>query len=83
MCCTARSGNAAATPSRFTSKPIRFALTYILPLAYIATMPAYVLTHGQDFLARCLAGLLLAGGLVGGVWGLWQAGLRRYSSATS
>ncbi len=27
-------------------------------------------------------GLLNAGSLIGVVWGLWQAGLRRYSSAT-
>jgi hypothetical protein len=49
-------------PVQIYRQPIRFALTYILPLAYIATMPAYVLTHGQNFLPRCLVGLLLAGG---------------------
>jgi ABC-2 type transport system permease protein len=70
-------------PIQIYRQPIRFALTYLLPLAYIATMPAYVLTHGQDLLASCLVGLLIVGGLVGIVWGLWQAGLRRYSSATS
>ena len=69
-------------PVSIYRQPLRFVLTYLLPVAFIATIPARVLTHG----ARPV--LLLAGPAVGIgavlVVGLcWNAGLRRYTSATS
>jgi ABC-2 type transport system permease protein len=57
-------------------------LTYVLPVAFVATFPARALTRG-------VSGSLLLGGAVaavvtaGGVVLLWRAGLRRYTSATS
>lgn len=63
-------------------QPLRFCLTYILPFAFLATFPVNVLTGHANFflpatglLAGCLAYL--------GVKLVWQAGLRRYTSATS
>ena len=63
-------------------QPIRFALTYVLPVAFIATFPARALIHGAN------PGLLIIGlavGLVAIVIVLlvWNVGLRRYTSATS
>lgn len=62
--------------------PIRWVLTYIVPVAFIATFPAYALTHPFD-------PLLLAGGAAAALGALvavrlvWRAALRRYTSATS
>lgn len=69
-------------PVSIYHQPLRLLLTYILPVAFIATFPAQALTRGIDPLLVALGILLstLAGGLVLTVW---QAGLRRYTSATS
>ena len=63
-------------------QPVRFSLTYILPIAFIATIPAQALT--QQVSPR----MMFAGGAVAVaafliVHVVWQAGLRRYTSATS
>ncbi len=61
---------------------IRWVLTYIVPVAFIATFPAYALTRGAD-------PLLLFGGALAAACALmlvafvWRAGLHRYTSATS
>jgi ABC-2 type transport system permease protein len=69
-------------PVTLYQQPFRFVLTYVVPVAFVATVPAQALVHGLP------ASLLLAGVLVGGVaFGVvllvWRAGLRRYTSATS
>lgn len=69
-------------PVSVYQQPIRFTLTYVLPVAFIATVPAQVLTRE----ARPL--LLVIGLAVGPlafmtVRLVWHAGLRRYTSATS
>lgn len=61
---------------------VRGLLTYVVPVAFIATFPAQALTRGAQ--APLLAGgLLAAAGAVIVVRLVWQAGLRHYTSATS
>jgi ABC-2 type transport system permease protein len=61
---------------------IRRLLTYVAPVAFIAAVPARTLTCGADpvlLIARLAAAAV-------SVWvaqRAWQAGLRRYTSATS
>jgi ABC-2 type transport system permease protein len=69
-------------PITLYRQPFRFALTYIVPVAFIATIPACALIAGAPPL------LLLVSGAIGGaaiylVIFVWRAGLRRYTSATS
>jgi ABC-2 type transport system permease protein len=62
--------------------PLRAVLTYLFPMALIATAPTVVLVHGPD-------PSLLVGGVAGAVAGAglatlcWRLGLRRYTGATS
>lgn len=61
---------------------VRALLTYVVPVAFIATLPAQALTRGAS--AGMLAGgLLAAAGAVLLVRLVWRAGLKRYTSATS
>jgi ABC-2 type transport system permease protein len=63
-------------------QPIGYALTYVIPVAFIATIPARVLA--QDANPSLLPGVLVV--LVGVLVitrATWNAGLRRYTSATS
>ncbi len=69
-------------PVTMYPQPIRFALTWVVPLALVATLPAQMLTRGAN-LPQLLAGLVAAIGAVTFVNVLWRAGLRRYTSATS
>lgn len=62
--------------------PLRFALTYVLPVAFIATLPARALTRGANP-PLLLAGLAVGAGAIVLVRLVWDAGLRRYTSATS
>jgi ABC-2 type transport system permease protein len=61
---------------------IGWLLTYIVPVAFIAATPARTLTRGVD-LQLLLGGLAAAGASVWIAQRVWQAGLRRYTSATS
>jgi ABC-2 type transport system permease protein len=63
-------------------QPIGSVLTYVLPVDFIATIPARVLAHGAN--PSLLPGVLvvLVGVLVSTQM-TWNAGLRRYTSATS
>jgi ABC-2 type transport system permease protein len=62
--------------------PIRFALTWVLPVAAIATIPTRALAEGGS-LATIGATLLVALISVVTLLKVWHAGLRRYTSATS
>lgn len=69
-------------PVSIYRQPVRFSLTYVLPIAFIATIPAQALTEGPR------PRMMLVGGAVGIaafliVQAVWHAGLRRYTSATS
>jgi len=69
-------------PVSIYCQPIRFTLTFVLPLAFVATLPARALTRGIEpaiFLAAVVAGAAA----IAVVSRIWQAGLRRYTSATS
>lgn len=69
-------------PVSIYRQPIRFALTYILPAAFISTIPASMLIHGTDLL-QIATGLIVGTGAAIVVQLVWNAGLRRYTSATS
>ncbi len=63
-------------------QPIRSVLTYVLPVAFIASIPARVLTRGEPP-ALLFAGFLAGIVAVVAVRSIWEAGLARYTSATS
>jgi ABC-2 type transport system permease protein len=69
-------------PVSMYRQPIRFALTWVVPMAMIATLPAEALVRGPGYdvmfagLAVTVAGICVVN------W-MWNAGLRRYTSATS
>jgi len=61
---------------------LRIILTWIIPVGLVTTIPAQVLT--REFSPWLLAGALAVSGLlVGAASRLFQAGLRRYASASS
>jgi ABC-2 type transport system permease protein len=69
-------------PVNLYRQPLRFVLTWVLPVAFVSTFPTLALTRG-------VSSVLIVGGLCIGlvaimlVRGIWNAGLRRYTSATS
>jgi ABC-2 type transport system permease protein len=62
--------------------PIRWALTYAVPVALVTTAPVHALTHGPDP-ALIAQGLVAISGLIVVVNVVWRAGLRRCTGATS
>lgn len=69
-------------PVSIYRQPVRFVLTWLLPVAFVATFPAAALTRGASP-GLLLAGLLVGFGAILVVRAVWGAGLRRYTSATS
>lgn len=69
-------------PVSMYHQPIRFTLTWLVPMALVATFPAQALVRGAS-LAILGAGLAVALAGVWFAWWIWNAGLRRYTSATS
>lgn len=69
-------------PVSIYPRPLRFALTYVVPVAFIATIPARALVRGPN-IGLVLAALAVAAGAIVLVWAVWSAGLRQYTSATS
>lgn len=61
---------------------VRALLTYVVPVAFVATYPARALTHGANPVLVA-QGAVAAGLAVAAVGLTWRAGLRRYTSATS
>lgn len=70
-----------AYPTTMLNQPLR-ALTYIVPIAFIATIPTAVLV-GDLSPAWALAGVGAAGLSTVAAVLLWRYGIRNYSSATS
>lgn len=72
----------ARYPTDIYRRPLRAVLTYVFPMALIATIPARTLVDGPDF-------MILASTLAAGAFscllatGCWRLGLRRYTGATS
>ncbi len=63
-------------------RPIRLFLTYVMPVAFIATIPSGVLLHlGQLLLVPLAIGVAVGSCVLANL--VWRAGLRRYTSATS
>lgn len=63
-------------------RTLRLVLTYILPVAFIATIPSRTLIHtGQYLLIPIALGIATGSCLLANL--IWHAGLRRYTSATS
>jgi ABC-2 type transport system permease protein len=72
----------ARYPVDIYRRPLRLVLTYVLPVAFIATVPARALLHAEQLLAISAAvGVAIGSCLLAHF--AWRAGLRRYTSATS
>jgi ABC-2 type transport system permease protein len=69
-------------PITLYRQPFRFVLTYIVPVAFIATIPARALIEGAHPLQLLVSGAI-GGAAIGFVLLVWRVGLRRYTSATS
>lgn len=69
-------------PVTIYRQPARFVLTWVLPLAFITTLPTRALTRGVGMPVLALS-LCLGAAAVALVQIIWNAGLRRYTSATS
>ncbi len=61
---------------------MRGLLTYLVPVAFISSIPARSLTRGAD-LPLLAVGLGAALGSALLAYAVWRLGLRRYTSATS
>jgi ABC-2 type transport system permease protein len=72
----------ARYPVTIYADPVPFVLTYLVPVAFVSTVPAQGLARGVD-LGQLVMGLCAAVGSAVVVWATWEAGLRRYVSATS
>lgn len=63
-------------------RPLRLLLTYVMPVAFIATIPSGVLLNiGQLLVVPVAIGIAICSCLLAHL--VWRAGLRRYTSATS
>lgn len=69
-------------PVSIYRQPVRFLLTYIFPVAFLAPYPASALIEGINPL-HMLVGGLLSTGFLALTQLVWRSGLRRYTSATS
>jgi len=69
-------------PTDVFARPIRVILTYVFPMALIASVPSAALVRGPR-VAVLLVGLVAAGGAAALAGLAWRSGLRRYSGATS
>jgi ABC-2 type transport system permease protein len=61
---------------------VRALLTYVVPVAFVATFPAQALTRGASALLLA-GGVAAAAAAVAVTRAVWGAGLKRYTSATS
>lgn len=69
-------------PTDVFARPIRVVLTYVFPMALIASVPSASLLRGPQ-LGVLVAGVGAACGAAGLAALAWTAGLRRYTGATS
>jgi len=69
-------------PVNIYRQPIRFLLSYVLPVAFISTLPASALTRGTD-LPQVGVAVAIGIGAIIIVQFVWRIGLQRYTSATS
>nr|WP_202891911.1 ABC-2 family transporter protein [Kribbella shirazensis] len=69
-------------PTDVFARPLRILLTYVFPMALIASVPSTALLRGPQF-GVLVAGIAAAGGAAALAALAWRAGLRRYTGATS
>ncbi len=69
-------------PVSMYRQPLRFGLTWVIPVSLMGTLPAQALTRGVDPV-HLVAAAIASAGAIGLANAVWQAGLRRYTSATS
>lgn len=69
-------------PSTIYKPPVRFALTYLLPIGLMSTFPARALAKGAGAGVLVPAALVATGSVVL-VQVVWRTGLKRYRGATS
>jgi ABC-2 type transport system permease protein len=69
-------------PADIYRQPIRAILVYMLPVTFVSTMPAHFLTR-QTSPALLLIGVVAGLGALVVARVVWNAGLARYTSATS
>lgn len=69
-------------PTDVFARPLRILLTYVFPMALIASVPSTTLLRGPR-LGVLAAGIAAAGAAAGLAVLAWRAGLRRYTGATS
>jgi ABC-2 type transport system permease protein len=69
-------------PTDVFARPLRVILTYVFPMALIASVPTAALLRGGRF-SVLAAGVVAAAGAAGLACLAWRAGLRRYTGATS
>ena len=67
-------------PVSIYRQPIRALLTYILPVALIATLPARALIYGAG-MGEIMGGVAAAAGVLAVVGWVWSTGLKRYVGA--
>ena len=72
----------ARYPVSIYREPLPFVLTYVVPVAFISTVPARALTRGADLELLGWSALVALGSILV-VRHFWDQGLRRYTSATS
>lgn len=69
-------------PVTIYRQPVRFVLTWLLPVAFISTYPTRALTQGASPVL-IVVGLAIGLAAIIIVQTVWNIGLRRYTSATS
>jgi ABC-2 type transport system permease protein len=69
-------------PDAIFEQPIRRLLTWVIPLVFIASLPAQALT-GRLESTKLLAAIAIGGASCAVVTTMWHRGLKRYASATS
>jgi ABC-2 type transport system permease protein len=74
--------NLARYPVDIYSRPLRFVLTYLFPMAVITTLPTTALLRGPE-LTGVLASVAAGAGIALLAIGAWSVGVRRYTGATS
>lgn len=69
-------------PVSIYREPVRWGLTYVIPVAFVATTPVQVLSHGIT-VSTAVENAVAVGGSVLLVTLVWRAGIRRYAGATT
>jgi len=69
-------------PVTIYRQPLRWGLTYLIPVAFVTAIPVHVLIHGPNP-AIVMQSLGAICGSVATIMVIWRVAVRRYTSATS